>query len=145
MKTRIYVLLIALAMALGIGLMSPESALAADSANARCVNYTNYTITCGYLYNTGAGYYVAKSVNIAPGGAFGEPGPYEPRSIHVKNGWCMNAHFHIYGQAAGPTDQYCSPSYTSSGITAWSIYFGDGYNGADYDFVVTSYYAASGP
>lgn len=141
MKTRIYSILTALALSFVaiIGLSSPASAIG-DGENSRIVNLSAHTITGAFVYNAGSGHFYLKSVNVAPRGNLGEPGRYEPRALHIGNGKCAVYHFHIYGQPVSPNTRICSPSRgPRSGYTSFGVYFGDGYNGPDYDVVVTSY------
>lgn len=135
MKKRLFT---AAAIALGMGLAVPAPASALDSANSRIVNYATSRIAVGggFSYNVGSGYFVAKNVWVGYGNAFGEPGRYEPRTLRVSAGYCMQYHFHVYGSGIGPTNTICA----GSAVTAYGVYFGNGYNGADYDVVVTAYY-----
>lgn len=135
MKRRLFT---ATAIVLGMGLTVPAPASALDSANSRIVNYatSRYVVEGGFSYNVGTGYFVAKNVNVGYGNAFGEPGRYEPRTLRVKPNWCMQYHFHVYGSGIGSTNTICAGAAT----TAYGVFFGNGYNGADYDVVVTAYY-----
>ena len=137
MKVRFCAMLSALMIALGIVFTVASPALALDGSNSRIVNYSASTITGGYSYNAGGGNFFYKSVNVARNTAFGEPGRYEPRTLRVGPNRCMKYHFHVYGQRAGSTSTICA----GSTLRAYSVFFGNGYSGADYDVVVTAYYA----
>jgi hypothetical protein len=133
--------LIAVLMTIGLAfafLMATSASTPAKANSTALTRVFNDTgnATIGVQFHTNYGTWA--TLNIGPHSWQGEVRgntAYEPRSIHLGAGWCIDWHYTVPGHPAGGTARACGGS-----AGGWlNIYLGDSHT-QDYDVHVTAVY-----